>query len=290
MRKALMLAAYLIGATTTPLHAAGKERAPIPQAPGRWLTVDDYPEEALRQEYSGTIDVGLTVGPDGKVKNCTVIWSSGQTVLDEATCNLMTQRATFEPALDQSGRPAEGHYRHRVSWKLSQVSKEETAQLIRQFMFSSVTQLTFVATADGQAKACVMEIMPARGDIVTNPCPNGAMTIAQRITERLPATGSGERAVRWIFASKSNETDLSRALSRTTGWQRLAMQTAAFVVDAQGLPGDCVAGLAEGSWPNLPPICGRMPDGRLPPLQDAKGKAVAQKFFMGHVVFIKPVP
>jgi protein TonB len=65
----------------------------------------DYPASAIRGEESGTVRASLTVGPDGRVTNCTVTASSGSAALDAATCNILRRRGRFTPARDSSGNP-----------------------------------------------------------------------------------------------------------------------------------------------------------------------------------------
>ena len=70
-----------------------------------YVSDDDYPASALRSEDEGTTGFRLTVGPDGRVTNCTVTSSSGSTALDTATCRILRSRARFTPARDNTGQP-----------------------------------------------------------------------------------------------------------------------------------------------------------------------------------------
>lgn len=84
--------------------------------PGNWATTNDYPSRALREEREGTTGFRLTIGPDGKVVDCTVTRSSGSADLDEATCSNIRRRARFEPAKDGDGNPTTGSYASSVRW------------------------------------------------------------------------------------------------------------------------------------------------------------------------------
>jgi protein TonB len=64
----------------------------------------DYPRSALRERRQGTVHVRFTVGPDGRVGDCTVLRSSGHSDLDSTTCRLIEQRFRYRPARDSSGR------------------------------------------------------------------------------------------------------------------------------------------------------------------------------------------
>ena len=86
--------------------------------PGRWATSDDYPARALREEREGTTRFRVTVGADGRVRNCEVLASSGSTDLDAATCANIAKRARFAPATDASGARVAGHYTSAVRWMI----------------------------------------------------------------------------------------------------------------------------------------------------------------------------
>jgi periplasmic protein TonB len=86
--------------------------------PGSWATTSDYPSRALNQQREGTTGFRVTVGPDGRVSDCSVTSSSGHADLDAATCSNVKRRAKFEPALDASGNPTTGSYSNRVTWRI----------------------------------------------------------------------------------------------------------------------------------------------------------------------------
>ena len=73
--------------------------------PGNWATTNDYPSRALREEREGTTGFRVSVGPDGRVTDCTVTSSSGHADLDQATCDNVRRRARFTPATDGEGQP-----------------------------------------------------------------------------------------------------------------------------------------------------------------------------------------
>jgi protein TonB len=84
--------------------------------PSEWVTTDDYPARALREERAGTTGFRVTVGTNGRVTGCQVTSSSGSPDLDEATCTYYTRRAKFTPATDSDGNPTTGSYPGRVRW------------------------------------------------------------------------------------------------------------------------------------------------------------------------------
>lgn len=96
-------------------------RAPRPKnAPGGWATPNDYPARDLREGNQGVTQFTLTVGADGRVQSCTVTVSSGFPSLDKATCDNVSRRARFEPAMDGSGNRTTGTYSNRIRWEIPQ--------------------------------------------------------------------------------------------------------------------------------------------------------------------------
>ena len=76
----------------------------------------DYPASAIRSEEQGTTRFRLTVGPDGRVKDCTVTSSSGSSALDAATCRIMRNRARFTAARDTSGQATSDTVASAIRW------------------------------------------------------------------------------------------------------------------------------------------------------------------------------
>jgi protein TonB len=79
---------------------------------------DDYPPAAIRNEEQGTTRFTLTVGPNGRVTNCSVTGSSGSSSLDSTTCRLMTSRARFTPASNSAGQPTTDTVSGAIRWVL----------------------------------------------------------------------------------------------------------------------------------------------------------------------------
>jgi protein TonB len=78
----------------------------------------DYPASALRGEEQGATRFRLTVGPDGRVQDCTVTGSSGSSSLDSATCRIMKSRARFTPARDSTGSATGDTVSSTIRWVL----------------------------------------------------------------------------------------------------------------------------------------------------------------------------
>ncbi|MGF7170031.1 protein TonB [Sphingobium xanthum] len=85
---------------------------------GAWLKGADYPGEALRNDWQGTVSVVWRIDTNGAVGDCYVVESSGHRVLDEASCRLVKDRARYKPARDANGRAVASLDRRRIVWRL----------------------------------------------------------------------------------------------------------------------------------------------------------------------------
>jgi TonB family protein len=102
--------------------------------PGSWVTTNDYPAAALREFAQGITGFRLVIGRDGRVSDCSITASSGSNDLDAATCRLISQRARFEAARDDRGKPTEGTYSNRVRWVIpNDRNPPEPGVLIRSY-------------------------------------------------------------------------------------------------------------------------------------------------------------
>ncbi|MCB2048351.1 MAG: energy transducer TonB [Novosphingobium sp.] len=103
-------------APAPPPAPKGPTSNPQPRGnPGSWATPNDYPSRALREERTGTTGFRVTVDASGRVIDCQVTSSSGHADLDQATCQNVSRRARFKPALED-GQPVQGTYSNRVRW------------------------------------------------------------------------------------------------------------------------------------------------------------------------------
>jgi TonB family protein len=112
--------------------------------PGNWVTGNDYPSRALRDELEGSTGFRVVIGVDGRVESCVVTSSSGSPALDEATCTNVRRRARFTPATDGTGQPVTGVYSSTVRWV---VPREDPP-------VPGTTVLTYVLDVDGFPKDC----------------------------------------------------------------------------------------------------------------------------------------
>lgn len=96
---------------------ATQRPAPVPsENPDTWFRGEDYPE-SVHPGVQGVSVFTVKVGTDGRVKSCRIIETSGSSDLDIATCDIVTSRASFQPATDKKGTPIEGEYSNSVRWQ-----------------------------------------------------------------------------------------------------------------------------------------------------------------------------
>jgi protein TonB len=69
----------------------------------------EYPDAAIREGVQGSLVARLTVSPEGRVSDCSVLKSSGSTVLDQFACRIL-RRAKFSPAVNSNGQPTSDTY------------------------------------------------------------------------------------------------------------------------------------------------------------------------------------
>ncbi len=87
----------------------------------RWLkgeiTPEDYPSRALDAGISGTVGLRFVVGVDGRVSDCRVTRTSGNSELDEVTCRLIRKRFRYLPKTEASGRRVPGVVSGEHEWR-----------------------------------------------------------------------------------------------------------------------------------------------------------------------------
>ena len=106
-----------------------------PAVRAQWMTPlatliseDDYPAAALRTHAQGTVRASLRVSRQGRVTACTITASSGSSVLDAATCRILTARAGFTPARDSRGRTVTDTAAAGVRWVIPVDPEPEPAE------------------------------------------------------------------------------------------------------------------------------------------------------------------
>lgn len=76
-----------------------------------------YPRSALNRGEQGIMRMRVTVGEDGRVKDCKVIKATETDRLESPACEAMSD-AQFEPALDSEGRPMRSYYATSIVYQM----------------------------------------------------------------------------------------------------------------------------------------------------------------------------
>lgn len=96
---------------------AVKHPTPIPL---RLIHAEDYPLQARRHGWEGTVIADLTIDARGIVDSCDVVKSTGYKLLDDTTCGILIRRARFQPARDRDGNAVADVFRTpEIGWKAS---------------------------------------------------------------------------------------------------------------------------------------------------------------------------
>lgn len=216
--------------------------------PGTWVTDDDYPAAAARQNHQGTVAFQLTIDSSGLPAGCSVVQSSGFEELDQQVCSLMVQRARFSPARDASGKAIAAPYKGRFTWRMEQ---NETV-----FRPGS-NRAEFELSADNVLRNC------RSGDKVLETAgqPCGTMTIGN-VAGNLAPYGTGKH--RRLTMEQRFETGGHPSLVYDMpGEVKIARRTALFEADAAGKRVKCEESVEtpgmSSSLSGPPPLCPGIP-------------------------------
>ncbi|GAA3721647.1 hypothetical protein GCM10022268_32380 [Sphingomonas cynarae] len=95
---------------------SGRER--VPRLIRGRIKGSDIPDPVLDTGFSGVVGVRFQVGTDGHVTACTVIRSSGNALMDQATCNAIEKRFRYDPWRDNAGRPVASTVLRDQQWDI----------------------------------------------------------------------------------------------------------------------------------------------------------------------------
>ena len=121
------------------------------------VCMNDYPESAIWDGAEGMAQVAFRIGADGKVRNVTLVKSTGNEDLDAATLGCVG-RWSYKPAT-RGGIAVEVPWRAAVEWKLHATEADMhpcaryhavTPQLLAGI--DGVTKISFRIMPDGTAK------------------------------------------------------------------------------------------------------------------------------------------
>ncbi|MEO0440086.1 MAG: energy transducer TonB [Pseudomonadota bacterium] len=163
--------------------------------PGSWVGSNDYPVEALESRTEGSTGFTLKIDPDGKVLSCSITETSGSTILDQRTCEVLQANAQFRPALDEKGKPVQGEWSSAVRWTLPE-------PFTLPFHDERTRKITLIQEANGEISSCTVEGLDNPSEEITI-C-NSAL--AEQVWPKGYAYGAGRKKIVFTF---TETTDIS---------------------------------------------------------------------------------
>jgi hypothetical protein len=100
------------------LRSLRQRASPIPSSLP-WLKSSDYPKEQAFQERQDALLVWLDIDATGSTTDCRVLDSLGDEAFHKVTCELLTKRAKFAPAISAEGTPVRSYRESLVFWTIS---------------------------------------------------------------------------------------------------------------------------------------------------------------------------
>jgi len=156
------------------MPAAALADTPAPERPAPVGTphvcMNDYPESAVWDGAEGTAQVAFQIRADGKVKNVTLVKSTGHEDLDAATLGCVS-RWSYKPAM-RDGVAVEVPWRAMVEWKMhgSEADRHPCARyhaVTPQLLagIGGLTKISFRIMPDGTTKEAEIVRSSGNGDL-----------------------------------------------------------------------------------------------------------------------------
>ena len=95
---------------------SGLER--VPRLISGRIKGSDIPDAILDVGFRGVVGVRYRVETDGRVTGCSVVRSSGNALMDQATCRAIEKRFRYDPWRDVGGRPVRSTVLRDQQWDI----------------------------------------------------------------------------------------------------------------------------------------------------------------------------
>ena len=236
MRQAFAVACVVMGLATAlpggvsarPAASAALAARPI-GSPADWLSPNDYPVDALRNDMEGVTSFRLAVDAAGRPIACDVTGSSGFDVLDRAACERLMANARFTPAHDAQGKAIPGSYANRVRW-----TRPANANDFIPF----IATMQLKVDPAGKIADCAMIASDLTSD-KDSPC-RGIRAMPAEIARIMRgATGAGTGEVSLELGAGYGEGPPPTMLGETAGYDRRALFISRFTINAEGRMSTC---------------------------------------------------
>lgn len=113
-----MLPSLLIIASAAAVSGMAPDPSQSIQSKNGEFIFSKYPPRALAAREQGSVRFRAEVDANGNVLACKVIGGSGFQRLDNETCDLIVNHATFKPTLDTEGKAREAVHEGIVNWRI----------------------------------------------------------------------------------------------------------------------------------------------------------------------------
>jgi len=146
-----MISSILLLALAATAASSAEEVQPVLSKNGEFI-FRQYPPRAKAAGEQGPVRFRAEVDAKGNVMSCKVIGSSGYGRLDDETCEMIVDHATFKPTLDSDGKAREAIHDGIVNWRLGSAATASAPK---------------VAAADAPDKI-ICKRVPKTGSLVTH--------------------------------------------------------------------------------------------------------------------------
>jgi TonB family protein len=219
--------------------AATAQTADRPRAAGptgnvaSWFKDSDYPSSAKRAGQQGRVATLVSIDEQGRVAGCRITQSSGSAALDEKTCDLVRQRATFGIQRDATGKAVPYTYTIATRWVLRGYFPPVIEMPWR-------SAATYQIDQSGTVMSCAVSSVGATSPAYDVSCPvNG--TLARNIALNLRG-GANEPGVVEVSLEKALEIDGAAPLElayTAPGRTVINLTVLRFDADAKGKLANC---------------------------------------------------
>jgi TonB family protein len=113
-----MLPGLLLVAAAAAITGVSPDAPQSVQSKNGEFIFSQYPPRALAAGEQGSVQFRTEVDAKGNPLSCKVIAGSGHKRLDQETCDLIIDHATFKPTLDSDGKAREAVHDGIVNWRI----------------------------------------------------------------------------------------------------------------------------------------------------------------------------
>ena len=92
--------------------------ATLPSPISHYISPLDYPANALPSKAEGRVEIRLGIDPLGRVTDCLIRKSSGSSILDRETCQILHRRLKFDPARNAADTSISDSVDAAIDWHL----------------------------------------------------------------------------------------------------------------------------------------------------------------------------